>query len=189
MIPVPTFARAYASVRTDDGWTATVEHVGTHSQHRRNAWRWTVTSPLRDLTFGGDDLTSAMDWSDPDPIRALASLGSFLAAYAEADDPADPIFGGIPIDDAQVLADTIALNVPEGDDVSGLDDPLLTVHATEVDQDGRGPNEWLVDVRANPDAEPVLLCSTSNPYPLLATMRANGVTVVEHPYVEDEVSA
>lgn len=179
MNPVPLLSRAYASVRTDDGATASVEHVGTTTE--RNVWRWRIDLPDRPL-MAGEDLTSAVDRHDPDPTGALASLGSFLGAYAEADDVEDPIFGGVPVEAAQALSDAIALNIPEGDDVSGLDDGLTTVHATEVDQDGRGPNEWLVEVSANPDAERFLLCSTSNPYPLLATLRANGATVVEHPY-------
>lgn len=185
MIPVPPLSRAYASVSLPDGHVASVEHVGrTHEP--RNVWRWRIYVPDRPV-MAGDDLTTAMDVSDPDPLAALSTLGAFLGDYADTRHlDSDALFLGLSQSAARALSDEISLNIPDAD-ADGLDDPMLTVHATEVDQDGRGPNEWLVEVTSDPsDVEPrALLCSTSNPYPLLATMRAHGVTVVEHRYEEE----
>jgi hypothetical protein len=169
-------------VSLPDGHVASVEHVGrTHEP--RNVWRWRIYVPDRPV-MAGDDLTTAMDVSDPDPLAALSTLGAFLGDYADTRHlDSDALFLGLSQHAARALSDEIGLNIPDAD-ADGLDDPMLTVHATEVDQDGRGPNEWLVEVSSDPsDVEPrALLCSTSNPYPLLATMRAHGVTVVEHPF-------
>jgi hypothetical protein len=131
-----TTLRAQARI-TVDGWTVEVEHVGQYRDaftgSTRNRWMWTITGPtstddpyiLDNLvrSWTGDDLSSAIDVNDPDPIAALCSLGSFLGAYAEAiewqyrtglpSDNAGLFPATLPADVASEIADRILVEFPE----------------------------------------------------------------------------
>ena len=184
---------AYATTTTDAGDVARVEWVNvladSGDQSVRNHWRWTV-EPAVGWSVAGEDLTSAMDVLDPDPIEALRSLGAFLSSYSEhmsywscqhSDEPCQSgdcprgTFPGLDGEIAGTIADHIENAMPREFDNGG--DGLLTIRAVEIDQDGRGPNEWLITAHANPDTAGDLIVSTSSPEPLLDTFRAAGVAV------------
>lgn len=136
-----TRKRAQAQVVVDhdgDPFAVTVTHElvdhGYTRTPQRNVWHWEIRSttdaadwqPVR--YWSGCDLSSALDVADPDPIAALCSLGSFLAAYAEACTYADTrrvpreeientgLFPAtLPVDLAQDIADAIMAEFGEDD--------------------------------------------------------------------------
>ena len=86
-----TPARAQVVADYDgDPFVVTVTHVGRWHDGvtgaTRNEWRWQIRSasdaadwqPVR--MWSGTDLSSA----SPDPVAALAALGSFLSSYSHA---------------------------------------------------------------------------------------------------------
>lgn len=165
-----TTTRAQAQITTD-GWTATVEHVGTFADpemgNTRNRWRWTITSttdaaewmPVR--TFTGDDLTSAIDVRDPDPIGALVSLGGFLGHYSEhvdywscdhseepcpSGDCAVGMFPGLDPEVAGALSEAVAIEFPDpdGECLHGYNDggPCPTCDVCDRSQCSTEGLEW-----------------------------------------------
>ena len=94
---------------------------------RRLWWSWSIKSttdaadwqPVR--RWAGEDLSSPFS-TDPDPIAALCSLGSFLGAYSDAwlrggpgSENRDLFDASLPYDLAYDIDEAIMLEFPEED--------------------------------------------------------------------------
>lgn len=124
-----TTKRAQAQIVADcdgDPFAVTVEAVDTfrlHGDTTRVRWAWSIRSAtdaaewMPERRWIGNDLTSAIDVADPDPIAALVTLASFLDDYADVRvlDPHDTgaLFYGLPQDVARSIAQAIMLEFPE----------------------------------------------------------------------------